>query len=521
MAMHCFKTQALLPRKNRDMAVASAFPDVFSWIQNLPPVNQWRTTCISLCLSSSSASNQPSLNLTISKTNQNPTLCFAIVASFNLPIYLWTSKPVNFSSNNSLKLLSEEAILSLLVNLIEEVLRYGSNNSNNSIKFQRVDSIPEVREIFNLAFQTLFFLICIYETPVDLRSDCLNTLRNTLAKCQSRRATKLLMKLLGSNLEEKWMRSINLAITNWISEVQSTRRGSSLKTPSPLFSYAISTLGLWKVQLYCPLIAMNLESSSNNSAPSADEKLQFSLDYHQLEGVIQFNYRVIPQETWVGIMVNIDNIRCDVIKLVSDTLMAERGVGSTEKHFPSRISLQLTPIQQNNVLSVSVSKSSENPAREIGVERSIEAGFEPPNPYLGLRVSAGETMTMTLKPWKFEQSVYGNSGNLNWYLHDSVDGREVFSSKPSKFALLNPKSWFKHRYSSAYRPFTRQGGVVFAGDEYGESVLWKVDKAAMGKTMEWEIRGWIWLTYWPNKYRTFYNETRRLEFREIVGLPIS
>lgn len=289
------------------MAAACAFPDIFSWIQNLPPVNQWQTTCISIGLCSPTSS-QPSLNLTVSKNNQNQTLYFAIVANFNLPISLWTSKPFKFSSN-SMKSLDEQTILSLFINLIEEVLHYGSNN-NNSIKFLRIDSIPEVKELFNLAFLTLFFLICIYEAPAELRSDCLNTLKNNLANCSSRRATKLLMKLLGSNLEVHWMRSINLAITNWVAEVQSTRRRSALKTPSPLFSYAISTFGLWKVQLYCPLIAMNLEdSSSNNSNPSADEKLQFSLNYHQLEGVIQFNYRVIPQETSVGVMVNIDNVR--------------------------------------------------------------------------------------------------------------------------------------------------------------------------------------------------------------------
>lgn len=201
--------------------------------------------------------------------------------------------------------------------------------------------------------------------------------------------------------------------------------------------------------------------------------------------------------------------------------MSEKGVGADDKHFPSRISLQITPTVQDNILSVSVGKSSENPIREIGMEKGIEASFEPPNPYLGLKVSAGESMTMSLKPWKFEESVYGYSANLNWYLHDSVDGREVFSSKPSKMALISPKAWFKHRYSSAYRPFTRQGGVVFAGDEYGESVLWKVDKSAIGRTIEWEIRGWIWLTYWPNKYKTRYNETRRLEFKEILNLTIS
>lgn len=201
--------------------------------------------------------------------------------------------------------------------------------------------------------------------------------------------------------------------------------------------------------------------------------------------------------------------------------MNEQGAGVAEKHFPSRISLQVTPTTQTNVLSVSVGKSSENPAIEIGKEKGIEGSFEPPNPYLALKVSAGETITMSLKPWKFEESVYGYSANLNWFLHDSVDGREVFSSNPSKFQLINPKAWFKDRYSSAYRPFTRQGGVVFAGDEYGEGVIWKVDKAAMGRTMDWEVRGWIWLTYWPNKHKTFYNETRRLEFREILTLTIT
>lgn len=201
--------------------------------------------------------------------------------------------------------------------------------------------------------------------------------------------------------------------------------------------------------------------------------------------------------------------------------MNEQGVGPSEKHFPSRISLQLTPAVQNNILSVSVGKSSENPSREISSEKAIEAGFEPPNSYLGLKISAGETMTTSLRPWKFEESVLGYSANLNWFLHDPIDGREVSSSKPSRLALLNPKAWFKDRYSSAYRPFTRQGGVVFAGDEYGEGVKWKLCKSAMGKTMEWEIRGWIWLSYWPNKHRTFYSETRRLEFRETLHLTIA
>lgn len=212
--------------------------------------------------------------------------------------------------------------------------------------------------------------------------------------------------------------------------------------------------------------------------------------------------------------------RLDIVKLVNDNLLRGKGMGAGEKHFPSRICLELTPTLQNQVLSLSVSKSSENPRREIGMDKSIEASLEPNNP-LGLKVSAGETATVSLKPWKFEESTYGYSANLDWFLHDGISGKEVFSSKPSKCALLNPRSWFRDRYSSAHRPFTRQGGIIFAGDEYGDSVLWKVDKGAIGKTMEWEIRGWIWLTYWPNKYKTFYNETRKFEFKETLHLHIA
>ncbi|KAK6135743.1 hypothetical protein DH2020_030523 [Rehmannia glutinosa] len=368
--------------------------------------------------------------------------------------------------------------------------------------------------------------------PKDLRASCLDILKDQFACPKSRGVSKVLMRLLGSNTEEQWMRSMNLAITNWISELQAAN--VPIKTPSPLFSYS-PTFGLWKVQLYCPVIAMNVEKYSSGPNNIRDDRLLFSLNYHQLEGVIQLNYKVIVQEKWIDVMIIPSGIkesipkgiknrakqRCDVVKLLTDTLMNERGAGTSEKHFPSRISLQITPTTQSNVISISVAKSSENHPTEIGVEKGIEASFDPPTA-IGLHFSAGETITTSLKPWKFEQSVYGNTANLNWFLHDSVDGREVFSSKPSKLALLHPKAWFKNRYSNANRPFTRQGGVIFAGDEYGEGVSWKVDRGCMGSggVMEWEIKGWIWVTYWPNKHRTFYTETRKLEFREVVHLTL-
>uniref|UniRef100_I1LMV3 Uncharacterized protein n=1 Tax=Glycine max TaxID=3847 RepID=I1LMV3_SOYBN len=497
--------------------MAYNFPDVFCWIQSLPPISEWETSSMSLNIcSSSSSSCQPRLNLTVSKNNSNnhssSNLYFVIIADCNIPIHLWTSKPFKPSSttitnkthNNNKLIDDEETISNLFVNFIQAILLYGSNkNSTPFLRFPNLDSITSnnFSDVFNLSFFTLLFLVCIYEAPAaDFRSGCISNLKDHLT---------------GSNLEEHWMRSLNLAVTNWVGELEA--HNNPFRTPCPLFSYAFSTIGLWKVQLYCPLLVMDVENSKSNPA---SERLQFSLRYHHVEGVLQFNHKVLIKEEWAEIMVDIDNIRCDVIKLVNESLMSQRGVGAAEKHFPSRISLQLTPTLQDQVLSLSVGKSSENPRKEIGVDKSVEASFEPSNP-LALKVSAGESSTVSLKPWKFEESVYGYSANLNWFLHDSVDGKEVFSSKPSKFAMLNPKSWFKNRYSSAYRPFNKEGGVIFAGDEYGEKVWWKVDKGAIGKTMEWEIRGWIWLTYWPNKRVTFYNETRRLEFREIVHLDVA
>ncbi|CAI9774924.1 unnamed protein product [Fraxinus pennsylvanica] len=499
---------------------SSSFPDVYAWLENLPPIPQWKTDSMSMNICP--FSSIPSLKLSVK--NYNSSFSLSIYADYNLPLSLWNSK--TFSPNPiSNKLLDDhETVSGLFLNFIENILMYSPNRSissnslyspnrsisSNSLRLPRSTySENNFKDLFNFSFLSLTFIICIYEAPTDIRSSCLSTLKDQFACPKSREVSKILMRSLGSNIEEHWMRSINLAITNWVTELQGENTdctSSNCKTPSPLFSYSFSTYGLWKVQLYCPVISMEVEKSSS---PSPDEHLLFSLNYHQLEGVIQLNHRAIIQEKWIEVRVNIDNIRCDVMKLVTDKLMKERGAGTSEKHFPSRIALQITPTMQANIISISVSKSTENPAREIGVEKSIEASFEPPNPHMGINFSAGETMTISLKPWKFEQSVHGNTAILNWFLHDSVNGREVFSSRPSKFALLQPKAWFKHRYSNAYRPFTRQGGVVFAGDEYGESVSWKVDKACMEESMEWQIKGWIWLTYWPNKHRTLYTETRR------------
>ncbi|XP_051122767.1 uncharacterized protein LOC127245775 [Andrographis paniculata] len=504
-----------------------SFPDLYSWIETLPPIPQWKpnssifTFNLSRPSSSSSSSSSSKPSIKVSIRNPNPSsLTLSIYADYRFPITLWTSKTITLTLNPSPDKLTDPGnkafIESLTNNFVEDVLNYASIKCPYSRAIKLPNEKDKLKDVFNFCFLTLSFVVCIYEAPGDLRGSCLNTLKDQFASPKARDASRVLIRVLGSNTEEIWMRSINLAITNWILELKSTYLLD--RSLSPLFSHSLSTLGgLWKVQVYCPIVAMSMERSNNSSL---DDHLEFSLNFHQLESVIQLNYKVGVREKWIDVMVNVDNIRCDVVKLLSDTLLSERGAGTSEKHFPSRIALQITPTLESNIIAVSVGKSSDNPAKEITVEKGIEASFEPPST-VGLNFSTAESASTTIKPWKFEQSVFGNAANLNWFLHDSTDGREVFSSRPSRLALINHKAWFKHRYSNAGRAFTRQGGVVFAGDEYGERVWWKVDRACVGRTMEWTIKGWIWATYWPNKYRSSYSETRKLEFREVLHLNLN
>jgi hypothetical protein len=61
--------------------------------------------------------------------------------------------------------------------------------------------------------------------------------------------------------------------------------------------------------------------------------------------------------------------------------------------------------------------------------------------------------------------------------------------------------------------------MIFTG---GESVCWRMRPTAAGKTVEWEVRTRVWVTYWPNKKtQPLHTETRTLEFRELLHLTVA
>lgn len=502
---------------------SGSVPDIWKWITSLP--KQWRgEKSYSLQICNSPSTNE-SLNLVVSRKPEeaHPIIfCFSICGDTHDPVSLWSShysrlKPAN---NNT-----TDVTVQFLLEIICGVLKYGPYSSSRSIlRLPDVTMSEDSGRILSLSVLTLALLVCVYEAPSPLRREFIGVISPQLARDEMRCAARTLMLSLGSNLEEQWMRSLNLGVTNWAMEA--LRSGGGGGPPAParfaVFSYALSASRLWKVQVYCPVVAMAMDQSSHHLQQAKDERLLFSLNYQQLESVIQLVYRVAFKENWIDVAVNVDNIRCDVIQLVSETLMARQGYGSDEKHFPSRISLQLTPLQQSDILSLSVSRSTENPVQEVATDKGIDTTLgAAPAASIGISVSAHETVTRSVRPWKFEHSVQGNTASLSWFLHGGGGGgREVFSSEPPKLELCQPRSWFRNRYTSPSRPFTRSGGVIFAGDEYGEGVCWRMAAAAAGKTLEWEIKGRVWVTYWPNKKRTLHTETRRLQFRELLRLTL-
>ena len=158
------------------------------------------------------------------------------------------------------------------------------------------------------------------------------------------------------------------------------------------------------------------------------------------------------------------------------------------------------------------------PSYEHSNGASIQSGFELPAKF-AVTAAATQASTTILKSWKMEQSVRGTDGNYGWVLYDGQSGKEMTKIRPS-MKMWHPKAWFNHRDSSAFRPFTKQGGVVFAGNEYPEPISWRVKREMEEQTLGWETGGSILLTYWPNKWKTFYCETRQLDCCEAVELSL-
>lgn len=288
------------------MASSSSWiTDAWGWVCGLPAFQDWSGNTISLCVCPSSPPS-PALNLSVGKSIQNQRTCivFSVGTVFELPLSLWTSGSFVLKSG-SRRPSDENVPARLFSKIVAGVLHYGPRKGSSSRRSPPVS--PEggdSGDVFNLAFLTLVLLVCIYEAPQDFRAGWLDSVKLQMTSTRSREALKMLLRVMGSNFEEQWMKSVNLAITNHIQEFHGSP--PCFRTPSPLFSYAVSAAGLWKMQFFCPVAAMRIDDPSS---AAGDHRLLFSLTYQQLEGVVQLAYKLVPRENGIDVVVTVDNVR--------------------------------------------------------------------------------------------------------------------------------------------------------------------------------------------------------------------
>eukprot|EP01018_Ginkgo_biloba_P038579 Gb_39272 [translate_table: standard] len=455
------------------------FPDVYGWI------------CSVLLTSEADETQVPFLQLCISSTNRK-SLTLRVDRIYNGSMFFSLGR--RFPSYDL------------------PVLRLGSCTAEEEIAVEPMKFVidPDIIESSNYkeVFNSAFLLLC---SNISTKSPRFEFTEEAL----DRAAKQSTPPQLGVDVVECLMRSLGYKYTKW-----STLNGDFMfHGPSTRSTYNLSVPGFSIISVYCPLLSMKHFKSGSYKLPQIrDERLQFALCYQQLESILQFRYAVNICQDWIELRIAIDNVRCDAVPLESDEAMHKQGAPN-ERHFPSRISLTIGPQQPSDVLFISLTRFSDNPCREITNATNIEAKFEPPiSP--GLKASDSVASTIKIDHWSFEQSSRGKDGTLEWTLYDTVNGKEVTSSKPPKSRVLDPKTWFKDGYSKAYRPFTKQGGVVFASDNYGQTLTWRLHKSIEGKALEWHVRGTIWLAYWPNTYNTYYCETRYHEYCQMVEITL-
>ncbi|GLJ54896.1 hypothetical protein SUGI_1178750 [Cryptomeria japonica] len=217
-------------------------------------------------------------------------------------------------------------------------------------------------------------------------------------------------------------------------------------------SYNSNIGGFWNITSYSPLLVTDTSSAS----PIAQGQLYRALSYHLLHCIFQFAHVVNVCPHWIEVCLRMDNVRCDVSPLnpifrgnmdIIDGLLNER-------HFPAKICLTIGPENGFGVHSVSLTRSSQNPMRDIGKGNTYEATFEPPK-NVGFKASTATTSTVKINNWGFEQSVVNCSdAKIEWTLYDSTTEKAVINNGPPKFSMLGPKTWSIDRYSRACRAFT-------------------------------------------------------------------
>ncbi|XP_031395120.1 uncharacterized protein LOC116206393 [Punica granatum] len=453
---------------------------------------------------------------------------------------IWVSDPYPLSS--------DKPFLPLLLQLLREIISRSPTTQESTCPRSRLGDLrpepvawimdshaPEsLSGFFNSIFLLRLFWLCSFDAPCEAGTfyyHCLLAPNLETLACNRTPVLRKFLATIGVDAELCFTRAFSYMLAKWL--ILREVGGVGLKTLASLpaddrglvVSYATEAHGLWILKGYVPIQAMKVTQSSNQlkSFPITEAKdsvLKYVLAHQQLEAVIQVEYSVKFFESYIQVNARVDNIRLHVVNLGFKKGDSNEGEFADERHFPSRARLWVGPeVGATYVGGFSLGQSTNNSGKEIETQKIVKGSFGKTK-VPKVKTTARTSSRTRIRNWRWDQDAEGNAAVFDGVLCDSGTGREVATCRPGG---ADGGSGFHKRYAGAQRPFTKTGGVIFAGDECGRSVVWRLSREMEGSVMKWRIGGQIWLTYWPNNndvIRSSPFETRAVELCDEVDLPL-
>ncbi|OMO63315.1 hypothetical protein COLO4_32575 [Corchorus olitorius] len=529
--------------------------DIWSWISELPNSEEsWAESDSPLTFTLSSAAGQNkgddsarSIQLRAERytfeSNSEAFVTFNICfegfqPSKDIKNPVWVSDACPLSS--------EQPFLPLVLQLLQEIINRSpavpeSTCPKSQLERLKPEPISWIMEshspdsfssFFNLVFLTRLFWLCACDAPSEVGSFYFQSLLGPNIEALTCKEAPVLRAFLvssGVDTELCFMRTLGYMLAKWIMLREVT---VGLQALTPLSgrqqfgtSYSKEAHGFWTLKGFAPVNAMKLTHSSDQRGKfpvigAKESLLRYALAHQQLEAVIQLEYSVEFQDGYIQVNARVNNLRFHVAKLGFSKKEDDMDYFE-EKHFPSRIRVWVGPeVGATYVSGLSLGRSTNNGETEVETQRFVKGDFgKTKTPHI--KAEARVATKNKMKNWRWDQDADGNAAVFDAVLCDNMTGHELATWKSyGNGNSGNGNSGFQNRYSGVNRPFTKAGGLVFAGDDYGQKVGWRLSREMEGSVLKWRIGGEVWLSYWPNNVRSSYVETRCVEWCDEIDLPL-
>lgn len=523
--------------------------DIWSWISELPNSDEWAVSdsppvyelARSTPIGNTDTSTTRTIQLRAERTAGSNSEAL-VTFSLNLQGFHPSNAEKTLWVSDACPLSSDKPFLPLMLQLLQEIIAKSPTAHDSTCPRSQLQKLkpepviwimdshsPEsLSGFFNLVFLTRLFWLCVCDAPADVGSLYFHKLfapNLDSFSCNHAPVLRTFLISIGVDMELCFMRTLGYMLAKWfiLREVGVGLQMLTMPRHNLGFSYAMEAHGLWILKGYAPVWAMTPTSNngSKNRCSIVEAKesvLRYTLAHQQLEVLIQLEYSVVFHEGHIQVKARVDNMRFQVVKLGYNK--NDEVDFANEKHFLSRVRAWIGPeVGSTYVAGLSLGRSTDNVERELEMQRIAKGSFGK-SKVPKVKATARISNRSKVRNWRWDQDVEGNAVIFDAILHDNNTGTEVATWNPSSEGDAKLGHNFQKRCSGANRPFTKSGSLVFAGDEYGDGVGWRLNKEMEGSVLKWRIGGQVWLSYWPSDVKSSYFETRCVEWCDEVDLPL-